>query len=144
MISIRISLIAKDVANALAMIAEFAENGITVDKPRVYQDNGGQSIVRAASPSIPNGGIGEHEQALQAYLVNAGILTEGRRPTLRENTVALFVLEGDREAQCQRFLSLIQSGEAIRTVSGWKVSNGNNQAGQAMATSIEIDPDECV
>lgn len=79
------------------------------------------SIARAGAPSVSvqKGEMGEHQTALAVYLGKPN-----RRPTINQNMITSFGLVGDREEQCQKFLSLLESGKVVRVGTSWKHGSG--------------------
>jgi len=75
-------------------------------------------VTTAKSYAPANGVKGNAEKELAEYLGKAHVRISGAMQQT-------FELSGDREAQCAKFLALLQSGKVIMTVTGYKWASEN-------------------
>lgn len=128
---------AKSLAEFRELMAEYPT--LAQAQPPIANATPGMSHVTAL---IPKGEKGEGEKALMTCIGKEQV-------RFSPQMVAMFGLNGTREEMCIKFLSLLQSGQVVRTVLGYKWAN----EGQAASASShenschaigEIDPDSVV
>lgn len=135
MITFQIYLSASTVKEALKYRKELMDAGVKEDAISFPAP----SVMRSAAPSVhKTASLAQLESVWRELPSNDG---KGFRCT--PNMVAMFGLPNDREGQLRQMISLVESGEAIKTATGWQPSGGHTNNG-SRGEPIELDEDEVV
>lgn len=105
-VTFKVTYVAKTLEEFESLMAKY---------PSLRQSSG-VAVSKSSAPA--NGTKGNAEKELAEYLGKAHVRISGAMQQT-------FELTGDREAQCARFLTLLQSGKVIMTVTGYKWASEN-------------------
>lgn len=135
MITFQIYLSASTVKEALKYRNELIAAGVKEDAISFPAP----SVMRSAAPAANKTASLAQLETMWRDLPDTG----GKNFRCTPNMIAMFGLPNDREGQLRQMISLVESGLAIKTATGWQPSNGGGNV-SGPREQIEIDEDEVV